>query len=57
MGETVFCSDGECGELSRIVVDPGLRAVTHLVVEPHHEPSLGRLVPVVLAEARTDASC
>jgi sporulation protein YlmC with PRC-barrel domain len=49
IGAEVSCSDGACGKLSRVVVDPIARAVTHLIVEPRrgHEPA--RLVPVGLA--------
>ena len=51
IGTEVSCSDGACGELSRVVVDPVARAVTHLVVEPKHDPGFGRLVPLDLADA------
>jgi sporulation protein YlmC with PRC-barrel domain len=51
MGTEVSCSDGACGELSRVVVDPVARAVTHLVVEPEHDPGFGRLVPLDLVDA------
>lgn len=42
----VRCSDGPCGQLRRVVVDPVARTVTHLVVEPAQRWGLGRLVPV-----------
>ena len=29
LGSSVSCSDGPCGELTRLVVDPAPRAVTH----------------------------
>jgi sporulation protein YlmC with PRC-barrel domain len=51
IGAPLGCEDGPCGELSRIVVDPITRAVTHLVVEPHHRHALGRLVPVAMVAA------
>jgi sporulation protein YlmC with PRC-barrel domain len=51
IGTDVSCSDGACGELSRVVVDPVARAVTHLVVEPKHEAGFGRLVPLDLVDA------
>lgn len=51
IGAGVTCADGPCGRLSRVVVDPLARSVTHLVVEPSHWRGLGRLVPVGLAEA------
>ena len=46
IGSEVACSDGVCGELRRVVVDPVARAVTHLAVEPHHGRSGGHLVPI-----------
>ena len=51
MGDQVVASDGECGELARVVIDPVAQALTHLVVAPKHHPGLGRLVPVDLVEA------
>jgi sporulation protein YlmC with PRC-barrel domain len=51
IGSEVLCSDGPCGELTRVVVDPLLRALTHLVVEAKHRQGSGRLVPVELVES------
>jgi sporulation protein YlmC with PRC-barrel domain len=58
MAETVFtigadvsCSDGACGLVSRVVVDPVADEVTHLVVEPQGRAGLGRLVPLDLVDA------
>ena len=51
IGAGVRCTDGVCGEVSRVVVDPIARAVTHLVVEPEHRRGLGRLVPLDLVDA------
>jgi sporulation protein YlmC with PRC-barrel domain len=48
IGSDVSCSDGACGELSRVVIDPVARALTHLVVGPKHLQAAGRLVPVDL---------
>lgn len=50
IGADVSCSDGVCGELARVIVDPVARALTHLVVKPKHHRGLGRLVPVELVE-------
>jgi sporulation protein YlmC with PRC-barrel domain len=50
IGATAACTDGACGTVIRIVVDPVARAVTHLVVEPAGRRGLGRLVPLALAE-------
>jgi sporulation protein YlmC with PRC-barrel domain len=54
IGVEVDCSDGVCGELIRVVVDPIARAVTHLVVEPPHRQGLGRLVPLELVAGTED---
>lgn len=54
IGTQVSCSDGVCGELTRVIVDPVARALTHLVVAPKHHRGLGRLVPVELLEANGD---
>ena len=50
IGTEVTCTDGVCGELRRVVVDPIAWVVTHLVVEPPHRIKLGRLVPVDLVD-------
>ena len=50
IGSAAVCSDGPCGAVIRVVVDPVARAVTHLVVEPEHRGGLGRLVPLELVE-------
>jgi hypothetical protein len=51
IGSEVACSDGACGDLRRVVVDPIARALTHLVVEPRHRASAARLVPIELVES------
>jgi hypothetical protein len=53
IGAQVYCEDGACGELVRVVVDPVKRAVTHVVVRRRHGHDVGRLVPIHLAEAAT----
>jgi hypothetical protein len=55
IGSSVSCSDGPSGELTRVVVDPAARSVTHLVVGPPHRGGTSRLVPVRLAGAGTAA--
>ena len=52
IGARASCSDGPCGEISRLVIDPAAGSVTHLVVTPGHEREAGRLVPVELVDAR-----
>ncbi|MFC1406344.1 MULTISPECIES: PRC-barrel domain-containing protein [Streptacidiphilus] len=48
IGEPVSCSDGECGRLDRVLLDPVALRLTHLVVDPGHDVS--RLVPVDLVD-------
>ena len=54
IGVNARCSDGVCGRVSQVVLDPIAERVTHLIVEPEHREGLGRLVPVEMAEPRTD---
>jgi sporulation protein YlmC with PRC-barrel domain len=42
----VTCSDGAFGELSDLIIDPGTRRVTHLVVQPPEHHHLARLLPI-----------
>jgi sporulation protein YlmC with PRC-barrel domain len=51
IGAQARCSDGVCGEVSRVVVDPVAETVTHLVVEPQGRDGLARLVPLDLVDA------
>ena len=48
IGAQVSCSDGAVGKVSRVVVDPVAKALTHLVVEPGFRQGPGRLVPLDL---------
>ncbi len=50
IGAECSCTDGACGKVARVVVDPVARAVTHLVVEPKLAHRHGRLVPVDLVD-------
>jgi sporulation protein YlmC with PRC-barrel domain len=54
IGVDAICTDGPCGTVIRVVVDPVARAVTHLVVEPKHREGLGRLVPLELVKGSAD---
>jgi sporulation protein YlmC with PRC-barrel domain len=54
IGAEASCSDGFCGKVSRLVIDPAARTVTHLVIEPKHREDLGRLVPMRLVDTTTD---
>jgi hypothetical protein len=51
IGAEVSCTDGICGDLRRVIVDPVARAVTHLVVRPKDRLDLDRLVPLDLVDA------
>ncbi len=53
IGATASCSDGLGGEVSRMILDPATRSVTHLVIEPKHRGEPGRLVPVDLVDTTT----
>jgi hypothetical protein len=54
IGAEVTCSDGTCGDLRRVVLDPVARTLTHLVVEPRDITRTGRLVPIEIADADSD---
>lgn len=49
---SVECSDDAFGELADVIIDPGTRRVTHLVVRPRDRHDLARLVPI--GRARLD---
>ncbi len=53
IGAAANCTDGACGQVSRIIVNPVAREVTHFVVDPKHRYGPGRLVPVDLVDATT----
>jgi len=50
IGARASCSDGHCGEVRRLIIDPAIDAVTHLVIQPGHRKEAARLVPCDLAE-------
>lgn len=51
IGASASCTDGACGQVIRVVVNPIGRTITHLVIGPRHEYGhhIDRLVPVDLA--------
>jgi sporulation protein YlmC with PRC-barrel domain len=53
IGADARCTDGACGQVSRVIVNPVNREVTHLAVDPKHRHGPGRLVPVDLVDAAT----
>jgi len=56
LGADVCCADGECGELSSLVVSPARDAVTHLVVKQARGQAPGRLVPFGLVDTEPEGS-
>ncbi len=50
IGSDAKCTDGVCCEVSRVLVDPASRVVTHVVVGSKDPMRLGRLVPVDLLD-------
>jgi hypothetical protein len=57
IGSEVACTDGTCGKLIWVVVDPVARCLTHLVVAPVDHQDLGRLVPVDLVHSIGERIC
>jgi sporulation protein YlmC with PRC-barrel domain len=53
IGADATCTDGACGQLSRVIVNPVAREVTHIVVGPKHRRGPARFVPVSLVDATT----
>jgi hypothetical protein len=50
IGAKASCTDGPCGEVTRLIIDPAARTVTHLVIKPEHEAGRARLVPLDLVD-------
>ena len=50
IGAAASCTDGPCGNVIRVVVNPVAEVVTDLVVEPKHREGMGRLVPLDLVD-------
>jgi hypothetical protein len=50
VGAKASCTDGPCGEVTRLIIDPAARAVTHLVIKPEHAEWPARLVPLDLVD-------
>lgn len=53
IGAKASCSDGSCGEVRRLIIDPATNTVTHLVIQQGHRREDGRLVPLDLVESTT----
>lgn len=54
IGVEARCTDGVCGRVKQVVIDPVKDTVTHLIVEPEHREGLGKLVPIDLVKATDD---
>jgi sporulation protein YlmC with PRC-barrel domain len=54
IGAKARCTDGVCGRVTQVVINPLDDTVTHLIVEPEHRQGLGRLVPVESVDANAD---
>jgi uncharacterized protein YrrD len=54
IGSAVASDDAALGKLTRVVIDPIARKITHLVVQPKHHHDTGRLVPVGLVASTTE---
>jgi Rieske Fe-S protein len=50
----VQCLDGECGEVTRVIVDPLSREISHIVVGGNGTGALERQVPMTHVQAVTD---
>jgi hypothetical protein len=54
IGAEVAGTDGTCGTLTGVIIDPVAQALTHLIVKPGHHRGFGRLVPVETVESDGD---
>jgi len=51
IGSPVWCGDGACGQLWRVVIEPVERVLTHLIVQSDHRDRACRLVPLDVVES------
>jgi hypothetical protein len=51
IGSAVLCSDGACGRLRQVVIEPIDRVLTHLIVESDRRERASRLVPLDVVES------
>jgi hypothetical protein len=54
IGTEVAGTDGTCGKLAGVIIDPVARALTHLIVKPGRHRGFGRLVPLKIVESDGD---
>ncbi|NPA90616.1 MAG: BON domain-containing protein [Chloroflexi bacterium] len=50
IGADVYCADGRCGRLIKVVLDPHTKRVTHLIVEKGFLQKKDRVIPVDAVE-------
>jgi sporulation protein YlmC with PRC-barrel domain len=53
IGAEITCGGEVCGKLTRLVLDPIAKVVTHVVAEPKAPEDISRLVPVGRVESAT----
>jgi len=51
IGSAVLCSDGACGQLRQVVIEPIDRVLTHLIVKSDGREKASRLVPLDVVES------
>jgi hypothetical protein len=54
IGARASCTDGHCGEVRRLIIDPATETVTHLVIQTGHRHEPGRLVPMDMIDTAAD---
>jgi sporulation protein YlmC with PRC-barrel domain len=54
IGAKANCTDGPCGEVSRLIIDPATETVTHLVIKSGMGWKSERLVPVEQVDSTAD---
>ena len=54
IGTRVYCTDGDCGRLSKVVIDPHTQRVTDLIVEKGFLLTTDRVVPVEVVDRASD---
>jgi uncharacterized protein YrrD len=56
IGADVTCTEGRCGKLIRVVIDPRTQRVTDLIVEKGFLQKVDRVIPVTAVEEATGES-
>lgn len=53
---TVYCTNGECGQISKLIIDPNTNELTHIVVEENRIPKNERIVPISYIDSTDENS-